>query len=708
MMEWIRKHPLESALAGVAGLLAVVFGIAALVSSDSDVPTTTTFFVAAEPEATVSAEASDSSDHPDFEQINCSGLITLDDADIVFDVVGELLGFFEFQGGETCSRVLVDDENLWIRVEPGDPADFAADAEFEGSHGVAVSGVGDDARWFGGDEVGVLSVYKDLDDYLLYFRILLSRPETSADEELEIVTEQVLRTLPRFPGVVIEQPEPEEVTLEDPNPVDPASTSYVGNVLAKEANGEWSLGEGLIATLQLFAGEAEAADVLRYPDLQNLDRSAIVDMSNEYVATATIDDPAADQIVNLLSLLVPTVQSLEAAGDIDEPQPTNSLGVVLVGLVTAQEDEDPAIKSFCLLNYGTSPCMDKKEVDGPDGDYTLYSLKPEFGETWDADQIELVEEAVGKAAAEFKTIGETPKTTIMLNPHAVGVVVFADGDGYMIHLGIDTIGAELGVVQQAAAYAMAKAMVEAKYGKDFWLNEGMATYLSGVVFPDYNYEHDLLQLLTSQELSAGLTEWGPASWIFFEYLHGALGSGKDVFTFDELPPASITSLFHEFAEALSDGLIQDIGTTVDYVPYTAQIWDLPVNFLLNADLAPPPFGIRRIKLMVEPGQHACMDVITSGDVQLSWREGANDGGYRPPWDSDLPLGIEGESTLLITSSGEGFVDFSITQFVDNPSDCEEPPPPPEPPSGEDCIITFCDPTAFLWNPETKHTVIDEQ
>jgi len=709
MIEWIRGHPLESGLFGGIALLGVVLGVVSLVSSASDPdpsPPTTAFEVGSG-DGTIPTDPIDTFDasaHPEIEQFTCTGFITIDDADYAFGIEGQLAAVMNLERGETCTDFLADDQSVWVRIEPGAPDDFSPGATLEGAQGSPVTAVGHDAVWFPGEEVSVITVFQRVELGGLYYRILLSRPDLAPEMEREILIELALRALPRFPGVVEEQPEPVEITV-DIETADPATIGHAGNVLAREADGEWTRGEGLIATLQLFAGESDVGDVLRFPDVVELDRSAVVALARDYVASADDDDQAAGEILRLLHRLVPTIRALEEAGDIDIAKPTNAIQAVLVGLVLNQEGEDPAISSFCLLNFGTSPCMDVTEVEG--SPYTLYTLKPEFEGAWDPTQVGFALDAMSEAAAVLEEVGPTPVTRVILNPHAVGVVVLADGGEYIAHVGTDMIGQQPVTLKHAVAYAIAKAMVEASHGEEAWFSSGLAMYLSGVVHPDYNYEHGLVTLLAGLEISAPLTEWGAAAWIFFEYLHGEIGDAGPVFNFPQLSPSQLSAHFHGFAEALTDGLVPDIGILFDYVPYAAQFWDLPVTVPFSVDLAPPPFGIRRIQLAVEPGEHACLDIISSGPIRVSWRPGTEEGGYRAPWESEPPAAIEGSSTLLITASGEGFYDLAVTRFVDDPDECTDPPPEPAAPAPLDteCPV-LCDPTEFLWNPNTIHIEVD--
>jgi hypothetical protein len=86
--------------------------------------------------------------------------------------------------------VLDDDEDFYVEIGPGAPADFEPSAELSGVSAEAVTGVG--ARWFTGaeDGVGVLSVQQLTLLGVLHYRVIVSRPGLAGSEQLEI-----LRTL---------------------------------------------------------------------------------------------------------------------------------------------------------------------------------------------------------------------------------------------------------------------------------------------------------------------------------------------------------------------------------------------------------------------------------------------------------------------------------------------------------------------------------
>ncbi len=72
-------------------------------------------------------------------------------------------------------------------------------------------------------------------------------------------------------------------------PVDRSDVSFVDNLLAKVEAGEWTLGEGLVATLEAMAGERDATSILLHPELLNYEGTGIVKMAYEYLVDLRSD-----------------------------------------------------------------------------------------------------------------------------------------------------------------------------------------------------------------------------------------------------------------------------------------------------------------------------------------------------------------------------------------------------------------------------------
>jgi hypothetical protein len=337
----------------------------------------------------------------DVPPVNCGPLITLEEVDDALGVTGQLASIFEFAGGEACSEVLADDEDFFVRIEPGDPGDFEPSASVIGVSGEPVPAVGDEARWFGGQgseaggDVGALSVRQDTSLGALHFRIFLGRPDLDSTAQLEIAKNLALSALPRFPGV---------------------EAGYVDNLLVKEEAGEWTRGEGLVATLSLFAGEVEAAQVLRHPELVDFSGTGVIRMAREYLEDGA-DAEAKTEIARLLELLVLSRERLEAMAGIGPP--TVALGVQAISFDTARGAGD------CANYWGAGgPCMTEAvspELDEMfgEGKYKLWvpAESTQNTEGWTDEHLFWAMEAMEESAITEEAKGEMPEyVDIMFTP----------------------------------------------------------------------------------------------------------------------------------------------------------------------------------------------------------------------------------------------------------------------------------------------------
>lgn len=121
----------------------------------------------------------------------------------------------------------------------------------------------------------------------------------------------------------------------DTEPFDRSSISFVDNLLVKVEAGEWTLGQGLVASLRLMVGEIDASSVLRHLELANYEGTGIVAMAYEYLE----DGPDADaraEILRLLDLAVFSNERLESMAGLDAQSP--ALNGAPFGLKSSEED----------------------------------------------------------------------------------------------------------------------------------------------------------------------------------------------------------------------------------------------------------------------------------------------------------------------------------------------------------------------------------
>jgi hypothetical protein len=199
------------------------------------------------------------------------------------------------------------------------------------------------------------------------------------------------------------------------------------------------------------------------------------------------------------------------------------------------------------------------------------------------------------------------------------------------------------------------------------------------------------------------------NWIYFEHAHASLGAagamdlvrsfpeGADLVA--EFAAASGNSFrYHDLALAMSDADVKDIGSGV--VPYSPKAWELPISGPIQVPLTVPQLGVRRLHIQVQPGEFACVEGSSNGDLRMSWRPGAPGGSGA--WSTELPKFLQGEIVMVISSVDSGTsYSLDVTSVEDSPDDCEEE----EPESGgggsdpvEDPCLGICDPSTYYWGP----------
>jgi hypothetical protein len=666
---------------------------------------------------------------PEVPPLNCRPLITLEEVDVALGVVGQLASIPEFARGEACTEVLADDTNLFVRIEPGDPDDFEPDAQLMGVSGEPVSEVGDEAIWFGGEEaedggdVGALSVRQNTPLGVLHYRITLGRPDLDSAAQLEIAKTLALNALPRFPGVEVEEPPPR--VIPPPEPVDISSHGYVENLLEKEADGEWTRGEGLVATLRLLVGEADPSEVLRHPDLLDIG-SGVVGMAREYLEDG--DDPTAlSEIGRLLAVLVqqPTrsetvgVSSPFVGGDptalseigrlpavlVQQPTRSETVGVSSpFALATSQRLITPILlqtpEDECLPYYGQEDnCWRWVDIEPEKyGEGTYRLMGPQRGSGWESSHVNLLERAMIKTLAKLHDLGvpPPPMDLVMTPQPGLGMWIDGDPDGCTagVTTGIQQFAAEReDLAEQAAAWLIAGCSLRSAHfpdgsvARDAWPNAG-AWFLSDVVYPDAQLEQarTLPAALEEVETSRSMLDYNTPNWAFLEDV-GSIGKALDLLKSPATGLGSfsgIDDLIHQYAEHLTAGKIADQGKPHGYTPpHRTESLSSPGKLFAEVTA----FRALRIEVSVDGGEYACVSFPTYAHL-VSWSPGSV--GSDASWSQALPETLDGKAVFIVTSTVNGQFVIDVSDFVADPDDCEddknldEGPDPLEAPCPIDC------------------------
>jgi hypothetical protein len=711
--EWVSANPLP-AVAVVIGALVVLGLLLGRLGDDEptiEIPTNTSVPQASDTATTASTSPETfDPDRPEVGQLTCERLITSDEADqVLFEGVTGARGMFVFSQGETCRFDPNDESGNYLQIEPGDPADFAAGAELGGTPGRQVDGPGDAARWFddGTSGVGILSVGSTVEIGSLIYRVHVGITELSESERLERARELASLALPRFPFVQIEEPEPEVVTFDD-QPADLPPLSLDDVLFDGVDSGEWTLGEGLVTHLQGLVDGTLSESI---GDLPEPSASGVLFEAERYIASGAGD---AAEVQSLLDRLSPTREELAAR--VVEPESfARRLTVSLVEL--AQEENDDDVDT-CVATID-DPCYVESAIEAEGleaGKYEVFVAQPS---KWTVPEFQAAKEALIDSATLFDDIARMPPTRVVLDSSDTSHAAYSPARGTChAEIGEFISGRPIDEIKQIIARELAFCMIAFDLNKQLagnpnpirWLVFGLANYLSGAVYPSTNLEHEELPgQLAQEELSTTMPGRTWTNWIFFEHAHPSLGAEGAVDLIKGFPEdadlvAALSAVsgssfrFHDLELALSDADVKDVGSGT--VPYQPQAWELPVAGPTQVPLTVPQFGVRRLHISVQPGQFACVESSSQGDLRMSWRQGAPGGSGA--WLTELPDFFQGELVMVITSvKQEASYTLEVTSVEDSPSDCDEEDEEADGGGSdpvEDLCLELCDPSTYYWGP----------
>ena len=589
------------------------------------------------------------------------------------------------EGESHCTKLILAE--IYIRAQQGLLDDFGPDAAYEGVPGEAVGGIGDEATWFAGvpyqdpftalHTQGILSVR--LDDSM--FRLVLAVPDTPAADQLEIVTGLAQGAITRITG---EEPAAEAL-ISEPDVVEP-ELGLAENLLAREQAGEWTLGEGLVATLGWFVGDVETSQVIdSEPTLFELGGD-VFDLAFEYLSSNP-DDPSRDGVEGWLRQLITTPGRLTATSAF-EGQPAET-AFRLIQVTSHDEGYRNTLDSsdYCWDVYGVEGGGCLKEVEIPELDpeyadnYRLGRPVSDFAGAWGENHYAAAAEAISESAKVLEPRGEMPKVVVLFTQQAQSTRHFDIGaeDFCEFHIGVNLQG-DVKDLQQTLAYALALCLFHDE--ADAWWVKSMAVYLSGVIFSEHNYEHLLSPRLSAIEINSAVGQRGHPDWLFWEFLHwevGGAGGNVDLARatgsyFDLAGYTGMDILLRDFYRALTDANVPDLGFGL--VPYEPNASVMQISGPLSpVNLKPQAFGVKRLRLEVVGHDYACVVITPQGDAQLLWREGSE--GEGGTWTNEPPSSISDVSIVVVTTtSGSGFASFQVKDVGDN-DECKKEPDEPQ-------------------------------
>ena len=737
-MDVIRENRL---IASILGGLVVISLLVILLNGDGSIEPAFPLASTAPAAATSAPESARSpnsvSDRPDISPLSCGSLLpqeAIDEGLAVWDRPPGQQGSFRYARGETCVEQIDGDEGVFVGIEPGTPADFQPGAELLGVGGEPVAGVGDGALWFGGEQAegegdqGKLSVRQTASVGMLHFRIVLGRPDLESAEQIGVAKELALSALPRFPGVVLQPPEaaapnPDFAAAFDEEAVDRSGVSFVDNLLAKEESGEWTRGEGLLATLRLFAGEADGADVLRQPDVLRREETGVLQMAADYLESDGREVGTAAEVARLFDLLVYTNEELEAMAGIEPATSVRTSDTIRSSVEAIAHGTTLQEVGLCgnffhgAVAPGVGTCLEWRPANVPgdleDDKYRVFIPSPDLPQGgWTEDHYDLALGALEFSARWFEDHGQMPAVNVVFSvspgsptlAHAYSV--FGKPCGVILYRSLQ---AETpGDFQQVVAHELAHCFqTETFPDQDFyavtkWREEGAAEYFSNRVYPQNNIEWDMFG--ENQSLKAGTTvfDLSYANGLFFQYLEQEIGLNGVFAVIMSMPTSGgrseqeanlakypgMKEIYQRYAEAMIDGKIADTGG--GNVDFKLTYPTVTVTGSDRATASFKPFGVGRIRIVVNECMRAHFDVEWDPAEHSARPEASMSWGSLP---GTIPAGSGDahDRVIVATSREEAEVEIKVTDVDDDP-ECEEDESPPFP---DPCDLP-CPPSEYYW------------
>ena len=629
-------------------------------------------------------------------------------------------------GDFSCKKLILAE--IYVAIESGSATDFEGGADVEGVAGVPVTGIGDEGVWF--EEVPVRSSFAaphhagilTIRQGEARLRIVLALPDVEPADQLGIARQFAVGALTRLRG------DGSLVTRIAHEPPDLSGVSFVDNLLVKEDAGEWTRGEGLVATLQYFVGELDASQVLRHPDLADFSGTGIIRLAREYLESGP-DAAARAEIERLLD-------PLTFDGDRSEPSvganPATAMltaQLVSFGPVAQEEEDQPeSCSSSDPTTPGFSPVPVYDDIDIGPWQFVAYFPLPGSEGGWNPDTHLLwALEAMEKSLEKYDTGGLPCIHLVFSNqggPYTYVLDTLQPGIcGVVLNRPMQTRN-ESHFKQQIAA-DMAHCVIPVYYPDQFevasylnhrWWNHALAEYMSNVVYESVDcggnrcdLEWRLSPALATQELGVPMVYRSAANWLFFQQVFWEAGNEGVAALVDALPASSepldhekalaevagMDQFYHDFAKALTDASIGDTGG--GNVPYQPQAWTIPIAGRQVVLDEPEPFGMTRLHLVIDDGKYACIEHVKAGDVVASFRPGKPGGGGAVGGWEQLPEEEEvfsGELVVAVTTTKEGGeFTLNVSDVKDDP-ECEDDEPPPPDSAADPCLLELCGPTDY--------------
>jgi hypothetical protein len=378
---------------------------------------------------------------------------------------------------------------------------------------------------------------------------------------------------------------------------EPPPASMVEILQAKVDSGEWTQEQGLIAGLQVLAGETSMKDAFGESPWTG-EGTGILNLSFYDLAHGT-DDAASAEIERLLAIVAPSPTRLLEYAEPEGSQSRRSAGLSAPIGWTLEECQKffeegfpgfPAGQNILCLLYKEQTLGGYKArvfypswwtPNDPQWPYlqaaheavaASWNLYSTFGEMRAIDLVFTVlgDKSEPETAAVAPGLGGAQSCQIAIYPNALAASAGSDQKS----------GVSLGEFRQIVAHEMFHCFQSVNFGAyawdqvnweiNDWWGESTADYFSNLVYPTVNLEWQTAPEFALKSTNLPIFGMSYANSVFFQYLGNKLGNQAILDLIGSLPPNSLEAqwqtlssysgmdvLWHDFGELYVQGRIPD-------------------------------------------------------------------------------------------------------------------------------------------------------
>ena len=455
---------------------------------------------------------------------------------------------------------------------------------------------------------------------------------------------------PAAGSIQVSQPTP-SIPLEPPPP-----GGLTDALEAKVDSGEWTYEEGLVQTLQLFAGQALVSEVYAHPPAE-LEGFGLIREAQRYLRVGA-DAATKAEIERLLGIIAPPPERLL---EYASPAPSSSIRsaglAALAAPVRLAEDCETLYKDGFPAGSGIK-CLLLKE--GGVGGQTVRVFWPMIGVN--PDYADAAYNGVNIAWNKFSELTPPAGVSILKGVDVVFSLLNAvEGPGILAMVpSVSTDQRCLIVVYlpalqdneqnkggpgdygrflQTIAHEMFHCyqvwnfpeQADDKWSVQDWWGEGTATYFSNVVWPEINAEWSWIGAFAYHSADTPMVYMDYDNSVFFQFLAKAIGDNGVLKLIASMPfggneQAQATALaafpgmqqlFHDFGRAYMDGTIvdssgQSLPTTPPYFPPGHRI-DVTMTQIRTFDVE--PFVLGRYAIRFPHGRQYTISQQLTGSAE---------------------------------------------------------------------------------------------